>query len=181
MVDALDGGFVKGTVSREGADLIFTPKKAWEADRSYVWEVDDVFPSSRQPQFDPVASVLGTALFSTASSTAVLDAHIDEQGRMCAILSARVTLDRLDLMVTLDDEDLQPVWELFHEEEEGIRALTEPDRGVSWVCATGEALPTGEFDEEQSVRFWSGDDGPWRFTLGVAQTLTVLDDLRRVQ
>lgn len=178
VVDALDGGFVKGTVRRDGFDLVFEPLKPWAEDRTYVWEVGDVFPASRQPQFDPNGSVLGTAVFATSGHTVVLNAHLNEDGRLCAVLSRRVTAANLGLDVTVDDEELTVEWEVFNEADLGL-PLTEPDRGISWVCSVPDTLPDGLVEVDQSVRLWSDSGGPWRFTLTKEITLDVVGMLRR--
>ena len=176
VVDLEAGGFVKGELRRESADLLFRPDGGWKAGHRYTWTLADVPAGPRQPQHELPPEILGEASFQAVDGTAVLDAGIGNLGAICLLLSRAVDEMPADLALTLNDEAVDGTWEIRPEWAPGRRIrLLQEDPGVNLACLLDPPALTGG----ESVRVWWGDDGPWHFTLDFVDAEALSKEERR--
>jgi hypothetical protein len=149
VVDLEDGGFVAGTLTRAGRDVVFRPDAPWSPERAYAWTVARPVARARQPVFEVADEVLGEAIFTTAPIVALLDAALDD-GRLC-LLFGTAPDPLLDL--TVGDEVHPAVgWESWDLGSDLFDGLDEAHPATAACLSQEVAAEVG-----QAVRFTDAD------------------------
>jgi hypothetical protein len=178
VVDLDDGGIVPGTVTRDGADLLFHPDEPWRANRRYAWTVGGDDHDPHGPELPVPAALQGTSSFYTSVDVELLAAGLDDDGQACVVLSRPVAgLDRDHVRVTLNDVEVPDATVVVAPPESwdpGYELLGD-DPALDVVCVT-TATPV---DAGAEIRIWWGDRGPWRLTVQDAALSDVVAGLYR--
>ena len=179
VIDLEAGGFVRGTIAREGSRIRFTPWTEWRHGIEYLWTVNQPLPEARQPQIKVPPSLLGDAVFKAGNGSAVLDAGVNQDGHICLLLSRHVSHKPASLEITMDDVPaaIGGTWEVIHEPDEWEVDLLSGDIGVSYVCWTDAP----SIRDGAELRAWWGERGPWHFTLTQREPVDMLNQVRRSQ
>lgn len=177
VVDLATDGFVPGALRYEGDDVRFEPEGGWLAGHRYAWSVGELEPLDRAPEYTFPESVFGEAVFATSGDIDVLEATIDTDGRVCAILSRKLDAIEDELTITLDDEPVEIGDVSLHPEDLWVdtAVLDEGDEGVTVACFPDLVVSPGT-----SLRIWWADRGPWQATLEALDLAELLRERRRV-
>lgn len=175
VVDLDDGGLIRGTVLRDGAELRFRAAGGWEPGHRYLWSVSEPPSAAREPTLELPDEVLGDASFEAGTGRAVLDAGVDGSGQLCLLLSLWLDVPPTDLALELDGAPVDPTWYLRDEWATARAAHLLPgDPGVSLACATELAPRRG-----QGLRVAWGDEPPVWFVLDAVDAVDLSADERR--
>jgi len=135
-----EGGFVKGSVTRDGEDLVFTPNGGWTSDGAYHWHINETGSPPRTVAWDLGGDSAGDLSFTCREGARPIELIRTDSG-LCIAYSVRLEeAPALDLAV--DGMPVDAQWDVVYEEDISPLAKT-PDRALSFVCSAG-ALVQGE-------------------------------------
>lgn len=135
-----EGGFVKGTVSRKGDDLLFTPDDGWSADGVYHWHINESGSPPRTATWDLDAKSGGDLSFSCRDGARPIEMIRTDSG-VCVLYSAALG-EAPQLALAVDGVETDATWSVIKEVD--VSPLSETPKGaLSFVCSAG-ALVQGD-------------------------------------
>jgi len=96
VVQTESGERIAGTITTEpngeAVDLLFWPDEEWERDQHFTWTITVPPQRAREPQIRIPDALTGEATFLTRFVVNLLEATLEDDGRVCLLLSQRVVL-----------------------------------------------------------------------------------------
>jgi hypothetical protein len=129
-----EGGFVKGDMSRDGDDLVFTPDGGWTSGSAYHWHINESGSPPRSVAWGLGSDSAGDLSFTSREGARPIELVRTDTG-LCVVYSAR--LDGAPMLeLTVDGDPVAAKWLVVDEEEVSPLSRT-PKRTLSFACTAG--------------------------------------------
>lgn len=159
VVDVESGGFVPGRILPSHDVLSFIPDGGWEPGKQYVWSVGVLPTLDRGPEHFFPEAVYGEATFATTQHLDVLEGIVQNDGRVCLMLSRKLLRVFEMVRMTVDEIPVDPGPVALHAESLWLDDFPVEliDQGVTIACFSELQVEPGA-----SVRVWWGSRPPFQ-------------------